>query len=201
MDINPSLLINTFSIASIAVLISTYGCIRYSDGVKNHDDIVNAVIKDRKPITFALYCSILVTVPIALELALDIFLKWKSSIKDHGERILMILFIVIPSVVLIIYEENSDTPYLFICMHLCQYIGCFGAIISLCNKLAPRYFTVGRMILVQFFFSISSIFLLLSYEYEHLNWRNYSSWICLIISYIIFLTCMKRFNHIIELKS
>ena len=39
-------------------------------------------------------------------------------------------------------------------MHALQYIGCLGAVLSICNKLVPNHFTFTRMSFVEFFFAL-----------------------------------------------
>jgi len=174
--------INLLSLLSLAVVLVIYASNQKSMEVRLHEFAIMDAFKQKETIVFALSCTIFVNIPIAFELALDVYLQWKNSVDDHGERLLMILYTIIPSIILIIYRNSSIAPYLFSCLHATQYVGCFGAILSLCNKLVPEYFTSRKIIFIHFFFSIGSIFSMMAFGFDHLTWRDYCMLFCVCAS-------------------
>ena len=151
-----------------------------------HSFPITEAFKQTETITISLSCTVFVTVPIAFELALDFYLKWQSSVLDRGERLVMIIYAVAPGLALIINQDCVDAPYLFACLHATQYVGLFGAILSLCNKLVPDYFAARNIIVIHFFFSAGSIFSMMAFGYDHLTWRDYLMLICVATSLLKF---------------
>jgi len=116
----------------------------------------------------AIIANVAIVVPITLELILDIYLQWKSGINDYIERIQMIMVVFVAGIILIVCPE-SELPFIFCYVHAVQFVGCLGAILSLCNKLVPKYFTLAKVLFVQFFFSVSSIFSVISIGHQYPN--------------------------------
>ena len=183
----------------------TYTINKDSMRVKLFDSNIKNSLKPQQAqdIRISLFCSIFVTVPIAFELALDYYLKWKSRACDHGERFLMIAYVVIPSILLLLgmYEYFDAGPYLFACVHMSQYCGCFGAILSICNKIVPEYFTLKRMCLIILFYSLSNILLMLAYGFDHATWRDYLMIISLLISLISFFQIVITWMRTLKIRS
>ena len=104
-------------------------------------------------IFYAIISTIAVTIPIVLEFFLDLLMNWKSNINDNNERVFVVFIIAVPGI-LIFFFDRADLPFIFSTMHALQYIGCLGAVLSICNKLVPNHFTFTRMSFVEFFFAL-----------------------------------------------
>ena len=132
-------------------------------------------------IFYSIACTISVTVPIALELFLDVVMSWKSSIDDTRERLFVVFVISVPGILIFAFNKQ-DLPFIFSCFHAVQYVGCFGTVLSLCNKLIPNHFTTRKVVFVQFFFSLGSILSLSGFGKPLLSWENLSVLACVPIS-------------------
>jgi len=105
----------------------------------------------------AIVATVAINVPILLELLLDINLKWKCGISDLQERIQMMLAVVIPMLIVLVFDK-AYRPYIFCCAHVIQYVGCFDALLSLNHKLIPKYFTKRKTFLLQLLVKLSEFF-------------------------------------------
>ena len=143
---------------------------------------IKVAFENNLVIMYAVVCTIAVTVPIALELILDILMSWKSGIEDHYERIFMILVITIPGFIFLSLKDSHDLPYIFCGLHAVQYVGCFGAILSLCHKLVPDHFTLNRVAFIHFFFSLASVVSMSGFGFPIRAWQNITVLFCIPIS-------------------
>ena len=134
---------------------------------------IHIAFNNPQSIFYAIVCTVAVTIPIGFELLLDLFMKWRSSIDDSRERLFLILLISVPGI-LIFYFDEEDLPFIFSIFHSLQYIGCFGVVLSLCNKLVPHYFTPSKMIFVQFFFVLGGILSMYGFGKPLMSWPNVS---------------------------
>ena len=132
-------------------------------------------------IFYSIVCTISVTIPIALELLLDVIMSWRSSIDDSRERLFVVFVISVPGILIFSFNKQ-DLPFIFSCFHAVQYVGCFGTVLSLCNKLIPNHFTTRKVVFVQFFFSLGSILSLSGFGKPLLSWENISVLACIPLS-------------------
>jgi len=200
MSFKASYCISLLSFTALAVVMILYALKKDTATVILHNTTTKHEFSNDS-IIVALSATIFVTIPIAFELALDIFFDWKSGIRDRSERLSMILYIVIPSLTLMANRTSAFLPYLFTCLHVIQYVGCFGAIISVCSKLVPKYFTKLKSVLIHFFFVLSSIFYALTYSFDNIAWPHYFMLISLLLSWSIFLSCLYTWLVQLNLKS
>lgn len=121
---------------------------------------------------YAIVSTMAVTVTIALELILDYTLQWSSGIDDNNERIFMVLNNVIPGILLLIFRLSPDVSFVFCAVHSVQYVGCLLVILSLCNKLVPRYFPPLSILFVSILFSLAAIFSMLAVGTPLTSWSN-----------------------------
>jgi len=127
----------------------------------------------------AISSTIAVTIPMGLELLLDVIFDWKCGIDDRRERFSIILIIVVPGIIFLSYPKLEDLPFLFSSIHAAQYVGCFGAVLSICNKLVPDHFTTKRLIFVQFFFALASILSMIGFGLPICTWPNICVLLCI----------------------
>ena len=199
-----SFFINSFSLASVCLVMITYSINKESMAVKLCDSTVTAsmTLEQLQAVIISLLCSIFVTIPIAFELTLDVYLKWNNGVGDYRERLLMVAYVIFPSVflLLVLYMDFDGGPYVIACVHVSQYIGCFGAILSLCNKLVPEYFTGKKICFTLFFYTFSNILLMLAYGLDDVTWKDYTMVICLLISLCTFFHAVASWIRSLDLK-
>ena len=134
---------------------------------------MQVAMDDIELIFYAILCTIAVTIPIVVELLLDTIMRWKSSIDDHRERIFIVSVITIPGVMIFLFDLE-DIPFIFSTFHAVQYMGCFGTVLSLCNKLIPNHFTTSKMAFVQFFFTLGGFVSMYGFGRSPTSWPNIS---------------------------
>jgi len=119
----------------------------------------------------AIVATVAINVPILLELLLDINLKWKCGISDLQERIQMMLAVVIPMLIVLVFDK-AYRPYIFCCAHVIQYVGCFDALLSLNHKLIPKYFTKRKTFLLQLLVGLAGFLAILSIHQSHVDYSG-----------------------------
>jgi len=136
---------------------------------------------------FGVICTISVTGTIALELLLDFFMEYgHTKVKDQGERLMMILVVILPGFLIIKYKHNPNIPYIFCCLHSIQVIGSAAPIFSLCCKLVPIYFTPGKALLCYLFWTAAGTFMFIGFHQPLKSWANLLVFVCVSISIGIF---------------
>ena len=193
--------LNSLSLISLVIVFLIYSFNKNSIEDRLNNFNIMTAFNQKETIAFALSCTIFVNIPIAFELALDVCLLWKNSVDDHGERLLMILYTIIPSAIQIMNRNSAIAPYLLSCLHTTQYVGCFGAVLSLCNKLVPNYFTTKKMLVVHTFFSAGCIFSMMTFGYDSLTWRDYCMFLCFCASMSIYFYIMFKWISSLSLIS
>ena len=172
-----------YALFSFSVICCTINYILRKEMIRNviSGSPIVVAFENQSQIFYAIVCTIAVTIPICLELVLDMIMRWKSSINDYNERIFVILVVSVPGFI-ILASDTIDLPFLFSCIHAIQYVGCFGCVLSLCHKLIPNYFTSRKMTFVQLFFSLGSIMSLSGFGKPLMTWQNISVLACIPVS-------------------
>jgi len=126
-------------------------------------------------------------VPIALELILDVLMEYgHTKVKDQGERLMMMLVVIIPGFLILKNEDSPNIPYIFCCLHSIQVIGSAAPIFSLCCKLVPIYFTPGKALLCYLFWTAAGTFMFIGFHQPLISWANLLVFLCVAISIGIF---------------
>jgi len=64
------------------------------------DSPISIAFKSVDLIFYSIVCTISVTIPIALELLLDVIMNWRSSINDTRERLFVVFVISVPGILI-----------------------------------------------------------------------------------------------------
>jgi len=106
-----------------------------------HGTILGKAFLDPRQILYAMVCTVSVNVAVMIDLLFDFFVDYEfSKWDDKFERLSMVLATIIPGVVLLNSAYNPNMSLTFAFSHVCQILGCFAPIYSLCIKLVPDFF-------------------------------------------------------------
>jgi len=139
---------------------------------------------DKPPIIYGIICTISVTSAIALELFLDFIIESEYSTDDLGERLAMILVIIIPGVFILRSSDHRDFVFIFSAWHTIQTIGCSAPIYSLCCKLVPTHFNRPLLLFSYMLWAFSGVTSICGFGRPFLCWANLLTLSCASLSLI-----------------
>jgi len=110
----------------------------YVDGINSEAPIELAFDDESNSIYLSQFSSILITIPMALDLFLDFVFYWEGR-RDKAccEGMVLTALVTIPNGLVLAYWNSPAIAYLFSVLHVIQYIGCLQAVLILCHKLIP----------------------------------------------------------------
>eukprot|EP01035_Chromulina_nebulosa_P024360 gene24360-31707_t len=129
----------------------------------------------------------------------DIFLDFLSRRKvrsdeelEEGpdcllERLLVISTNICTGIVFLSLRESKNAPYIYMCMYAVHCIAGIGAVLLICNKLAPSNFTQRRIFVTYVCFCLTQANMAIGVGHDILYWANIFIFVSLVIFFWLFL--------------
>jgi len=171
-----------FIIFLCAVVIEIH--IGFSEHVDMEDYPLWKAFNNPNDILKGVFCSLLVTSTMFLELLLD-FIFQSDSVNDQFERS-MLVFVVLLSGCSILNAHGLHAPHVFACWHLFHFMGSLAPVYSLCCRLVPEHFSGYRLSISYLFWVSGGLISLIGFGNPSL-WQTVTIAICGFFSQLIFL--------------
>jgi len=162
----------TFLVACSVIIFLTYTTNPTEASDKISGKPLFYAFSDKSPIIYGIVCTISVTSAIALELFLDFVIESEYSTDDLGERLAMILVIIVPGVFILRSSDQRDLVFIFSSWHTIQTIGCSAPIYSLCCKLVPTHFNRPLLLFSYLLWATSGVTSICGFGHPFLFWAN-----------------------------
>jgi hypothetical protein len=95
-------------------------------------------IKCKDNLRVAYLCSIFTTIPLIIDILLDLFSNLKNL--NYNDRVLILLMVIIPGILFVVYHENGMYPYISIGIFNLQFSVMVHITISYIVEFVKRYF-------------------------------------------------------------
>ena len=92
-------------------------------------------IRSKDNLRLAYLCSIFTTIPLIIDILLDLFSNLKNL--NYNDRILILLMVIIPGILFVVYHENDMYPYIAIGIYKLQFSVMIHITISYIVEFAP----------------------------------------------------------------
>jgi hypothetical protein len=95
-------------------------------------------IRCKDDLRLAYLCSIFTTIPLIIDILLDLFSNLKNL--NYNDRILILLMVIIPGILFVVYHDNDKYPYIAIGFFKLQFSVMIHITISYIVEFAPVTF-------------------------------------------------------------
>lgn len=188
-----------FAISCVCVMIVYFGNV---SGFLHQESLENKPIyvafKSPLLIYVGLIMNISCSFPSVVDLILDIprrFLPqgdWAVRKEQDSwfERLFLVILNISTCLVVLLFRDNENIPYIYSCAHALQYVGSIAVILLLCHKLEPTHFSAKSIIVAHVSFSLASATSMMGFGHSISYWSNVTTFFLIAIFIYYFLGVM-----------
>lgn len=130
-------------ISSICLIISTIGYflpLIFIDQLPDYviQSTLADTIRNKDNLRVAYLCSIFTTIPLIIDIILDLFSNFKNL--NYNDRILILLMVIIPGILFIVYHDDDMYPYIAMGLFKLQFSVMIHITISYIVEFSPVTF-------------------------------------------------------------